>query len=99
MKPPHLVDCAKTVTLPDDAGKCERLVQRSRDAHVLSTTENSKEEVFSPQARELRVDNKRVETQGPWLISRCLFTRSAHIFTNGGVSIAAARAAAAVLLG
>ena len=65
----------------------------------MSTRENSKEEVFSPQARELRVDNKRVETQGPWLISRCLFTRNAHTFTYGGVSIAAARAAAAVLLG
>ena len=78
MKPPHLVDCAKTVMLMDDAGKCERLVQRSRDAHV-DEREQHKEEVFSPQARELRVDNKRVETQGPWLISRCLFTRSAHI--------------------
>ena len=68
MNPPHLVDCAKTVMLMDDAGKCEWLVQRSRDAHV----EQHKEEVFSPQTRELRVDNKRVETQGPWLISRCL---------------------------
>ena len=51
MKPPHLVDCAKTVMLMDDAGKCERLVQRSRDAHVDERERaQHKEEVFSPQA-------------------------------------------------
>jgi hypothetical protein len=42
---------------------------------LMSTREKNKRKFFSPQAREqLRVDNKRVETQGPWLISRCLFT-------------------------
>ena len=73
---------------------------------LMSTRENSKEEVFSPQTRELRVDNKRVETQGPsnqaqLLFPGCVFTRNAHNFTliNGVVPIAAARAAAAVLLG
>ena len=89
MKPPHLVDCAKTVMLMDDAGKCERLAQRSstttrREMHVDEREQQRGS--FPPQARELRVDNKRVETQGPsnqahLLFPGCVFTRNAHIFT------------------
>ena len=74
MKPPHLVDCAKTVMLMDDAGKCERLAQRSSTREMHVDEREQQRGSFPPQARELRVDNKRVETQGPWLISRCLFT-------------------------
>ena len=88
MKPPHLVDCAKTVMLMDDAGKCERLAQRSstttREMHVDEREQQRGS--FPLQARELRVDNKRVETQGPsnqaqLLFPGCVFTRNAHNFT------------------
>ena len=72
--------------LMDDAGKCERLAQRSSTREMHVDEREQQRGSFPPQARELRVDNKRVETQGPsnqahLLFPGCVFTRNAHNFT------------------
>ena len=92
--------------LMDDAGKCERLAQRSSTREMHVDEREQQRGSFPPQARELRVDNKRVETQGPsnqaqLLFPGCVFVHAkrAQFHINGVVPIAAARAAAAVLLG
>ena len=81
MKPPHLVDCAKTVMLMDDAGKCERLAQRSSTREMHVDEREQQRGSFPLQARELRVDNKRVEAQG-YCSFPVVCSRKARTFTQ-----------------